>query len=166
MHSCCSDFSKNWKQRRCRTLCSTLPYGHACHFVFVPSTFHLAHRPTSFCILPTCMSSVWQDKPIDAVAFCHSGIPVASMLGKRLTQQVRTKKQKRFHQRYKAFNVNQRNNLDCFGLVTKGATPDCMPSMTKPTRRFRCHSPSLSSELARTAASLFSLANRYVGQYV
>lgn len=30
------------------------------------------------------------DKPIDAVAFCHSGIPVASMLGKRLTQQVRS----------------------------------------------------------------------------
>lgn len=30
------------------------------------------------------------DKPIDAVAFCHSGIPAASMLGKRLTQQVRT----------------------------------------------------------------------------
>ncbi|CAK9047936.1 Enoyl-[acyl-carrier-protein] reductase [Durusdinium trenchii] len=30
------------------------------------------------------------DKPIDAVAFCHSGIPAASMLGKRLSQQVRT----------------------------------------------------------------------------
>ncbi|CAJ1401544.1 unnamed protein product [Effrenium voratum] len=30
------------------------------------------------------------EKPIDAVAFCHSGIPAASMLGKRLTPQVRT----------------------------------------------------------------------------
>mmetsp|Transcript_15126 Transcript_15126/g.35777 ORF Transcript_15126/g.35777 Transcript_15126/m.35777 type:complete len:397 (-) Transcript_15126:15-1205(-) len=29
------------------------------------------------------------EKPIDGVAFCHSGVPAASMIGKRLTPQVR-----------------------------------------------------------------------------
>ncbi|CAE7556091.1 mecr [Symbiodinium sp. CCMP2592] len=33
----------------------------------------------------TCL----MEKPIDAVAFCHSGVPAASMIGKRLTPQVR-----------------------------------------------------------------------------
>ena len=42
-------------------------------------------------MIPMCVNvTIHQEKPIDSVAFCHSGIPAASMLGKRLTSQVRT----------------------------------------------------------------------------
>ena len=44
----------------------------------------------SFAGAPAVQSSAPQEKPIDAVAFCHSGVPAASMIGKRLTPQVRT----------------------------------------------------------------------------
>ncbi|CAE7716444.1 mecr [Symbiodinium pilosum] len=57
----------------------------------VPSTSAMRFRDLlSLGVVALYAAMCLMEKPIDSVAFCHSGIPAASMLGKRLTSQVRT----------------------------------------------------------------------------